>query len=377
MRGAVVIGSVALHAGFRLCAMIMSLGLVLGASTAFAQSRKALVIGNEAYENIQTAAKARADARAVAAALGALELQPVIQHFDLDRAAMARAIEVFTGSIGTNDLVVFYFVGNGVAINSRNLLLPVDAPAARAGEESSVVEAAFPLGDIIATLQRRGARVMAIIDAARDNPFDRPGIRPLEVGRGLAAMPLPPALTYTLFSAAPNEEARTRIDARDASPTSVFARALIPLLADKDLSIADLGANVQRRVAMLTQARGLRQVPTVYERGLGADYLSGRSAPQYPDTVRAKVRSDGSKRFKFAEAVGIENELPRKEECEIIGRRFNDQLRVEGGENVRFWVRISPGDIGYCQRMQGQWYVEVFDRSMQDGFVLDLKQGRR
>jgi hypothetical protein len=95
--------------------------------------------------------------------------------------------------------------------------------------------------------------------------------------------------------------------------------------------------------------------------------------PGNPDTLKVRKRSDGSTRFRLSEIVNIERELPPKEHCERLGQRFRDQLRREGGENVRFWVRMRQGTIGYCQHIQNRWYVEDFDRYNQDALVLDFE----
>jgi hypothetical protein len=94
---------------------------------------------------------------------------------------------------------------------------------------------------------------------------------------------------------------------------------------------------------------------------------------KHKDTLKIRTRFDGGTRFRLSEIGNFERELPPKEDCERLGQRFKDQLRQEGGENVRFWVRMREGSIGYCQYAQSRWYVEYFDRHIQDALVLDLR----
>jgi hypothetical protein len=343
------------------------------ASMAYAQKRTALVIGNEQYESISSAPKAELDSRAVAEALSTIGLHPVIQHSNLKRVEMSRAIEYFASSIEPNDGVVFYFSGNGVAINSQNFLLPVDVPAARAGEESGVVETGISLGTIIAKFQGRGANVLSIIDASRDNPFDRPNVQPPDSGTGLARVSDVPALSFLLLSASPKESARYRTDKQDANPNSVFGRELLAFLSEPDISISELAINVQSKVRELAQQHGFHQVPIFYDGGIGRTfYLSGRSIPKYPDSLRVRSKPDGSKRFKLSEVADLEGQLPTKEDCAKLGQRFDEELRREGGDSVRFWVRMGRGDIGYCQHAQNRWFVEYYDRNFQDALVIDF-----
>jgi hypothetical protein len=347
------------------------------ASVTYSQNRKALVIGNERYESVASVPKAEADARGVAESLELHGFHPVTLLIDLKQPAMSRAIEEFISSIGTNDLAVFYFAGNGVAINAQNFLLPVDVPAARAKEESRVLEVTIALNSVIARIQGRGAKLVSFIDASRDNPFDLPGVRPLDIGTGLARMSQLPAMTSALFAASPGEKAYSRVDSKDTTPYSIFGRAVLAQLSETDVSMGEFAANVQSRVRELAQHYALRQTPIFYSNGIGDSvYLSGRlpSPRVYLDNVKLRSKPDGSKRFRLSEIAAMENELPGKDECATLGQQFGDQLRREGGESARFWVSIRRGDIGYCQRVDNRWYVEYFDRDIQDALVLEFKK---
>jgi hypothetical protein len=343
------------------------------ATDCHAQKRMALVIGNERYESISSVPRAKKDARDVAAALGALGFLPVTVHFDLPRSATTTALEVFASQIGPDDTVVFYFSGNGVALNSQNLVLAVDAPAARAREESRIADAGLSVADILATFQRQGAKVLAIIDASRSNPFDRPGGRPLELPTGLIRMDGIPPAAYVIFSAGPGEKSRIRTDPKDLSSNSIFARVLLSRIAEANLSIGALALALQSGVRELSATSNAKQTPVLFDNGIGGLYLSGKKIVKYPDKLRLKVKPDGGKRYKLSEIVPMEDELPGKEECEALGQKYADQLRREVGDSVRFWIRIKRADIGYCRLSQNQWYVDYFDRNIQDALVLDLK----
>jgi hypothetical protein len=337
-----------------------------------AQKRMALVIGNERYENISSVPRAKADARAVAGALNGLGFLPVTVLYDLGRSATTTALDAFASQIGPGDTVLLYFSGNGVALNSQNLLLAVDAPAARAGEEKRVAEAGLPLVDILIAIQKSEAKVLAIIDASRTNPFDRPGGRPLQLPTGLTRVDGIPTSTYVILSASQGEKSRIRIDPKDQSSNSIFARVLLSKISEASLSVGALALAVQNGVRDLSATFNAKQTPVLFDNGIGGLYLSGKVV-KYPDNLKLKVKADGGKRYKWSEVVPMEDELPGKDDCDALGQKYAVQLRHEVADSLRFWVRIKRADIGYCRLTQDRWYVDSFDRHIQDALVLDLK----
>ncbi len=179
------------------CRYCLSLGLCLLALGGLAQGngarglnrdgggkRIALVIGNDAYQKVDTLKNARNDARLMAATLQKAGFE-VTQVNDLGRDGMWHSIDIFKGRINKGDEVVFYFAGHGLQINSNQLLLPVDISAVN---DAQVQRDAVSLVDIQDAL--KDARfALLVIDACRDNPFPRTGSR--SIG-GLTRGLLPP-----------------------------------------------------------------------------------------------------------------------------------------------------------------------------------------
>src|SRR6266508_2754215 len=147
------------------------LALLLAASPAEAAKRLALVIGNNAYENVPQLQKALNDADAIAQELSKLGFE-VVKAEDVGRRAMSRALVELEGKIGPGDTALVYFAGHGFAIDGTNYLLPVDVPIAGPGEEGLVRDASFAASGLSDRLQQKGAAtVILILDACRDNPF--------------------------------------------------------------------------------------------------------------------------------------------------------------------------------------------------------------
>ena len=187
------------------------------------QRRLALIIGNDAYENVTPLAKAVNDAEAVTARLAEIGFT-VTKASDIGRRAMSRAVLEFEKTIKPGDLVLFYYAGHGFAVSGQNFLLPVDIPAAGPGEESLVRDEAFLADDLTERFQRAGAKtIVLVLDACRDNPFEQPGKRSLGGQSGLARME-PSEGVFVLFSAGIGQAAlesgwgRGEIKRPDGSP---------------------------------------------------------------------------------------------------------------------------------------------------------------
>ena len=209
------------------CAIITcAIGLLVTASPADAAKRVALVIGNNAYENVPKLQKAVNDAHAMAGELAKLGFD-VVEADDVGRRAMSRALVEIEAKLGSGDTALIYFAGHGFAVDGTNYLLPVDVPVAGPGEEGLVRDASFAASGLSDRLQEKGAAtVILILDACRDNPFGNGGKRDVGITRGLSRMD-PAEGMFVLFSAGAGQSALDRLSDADANPNSVFTRTLL------------------------------------------------------------------------------------------------------------------------------------------------------
>jgi hypothetical protein len=200
---------------FWLCLALFA-GIVTYSSAQQAPGRIALVIGNAAYPSTSPPLSTTiADARAITQELRRTGFDVDLKT-DLGRADMRSAIDAFASRIGTGTDVLFYFGGYGVEVSGRNYLIPINGDP---WTERDVVRDSISVDDLLAEMQRKGARVkILILDAARSNPYER-RFRPS--AKGLAAVDLP-ANTLALFSALPGQLVEDR-----AGANSVFAKELI------------------------------------------------------------------------------------------------------------------------------------------------------
>ena len=143
------------------------------ATSAFAENRLALVIGNDDYQHIDKLQKAKADAKAYAAVLREKGFS-VQEGYDLSILDMSGAVADFVARIHPGDTAVFVYSGHGWSDGARNYLVGIDVPG-RANQER-LTRLSLPLRNgldgVLDDLQRKNAGLkVAIIDACRDDPF--------------------------------------------------------------------------------------------------------------------------------------------------------------------------------------------------------------
>lgn len=215
-------------------------------TTAWADRRIALVVGNSDYKKAPLV-NPRNDATDVAALLrDELGFETQL-HLDLDQRGLAQAIRQFGEDARDADVRLFYYAGHGVSVDGVNYLIPVGA------ELSSSDDVKFEALDSARVLERMeagsgGANVM-ILDACRDNPLPR---ATRSMSSGLAPMPAP-AGSLILYATAPGEVA---LDGTGRNGT--FTKHLLGSLGAPGVHLGDVAIDV--RVAVMQETDN-RQVP--------------------------------------------------------------------------------------------------------------------
>jgi Caspase domain len=246
---------------------------LISASPAHAGKRVALVIGNNAYENVPALQKAVNDSEAISQELAKLGFD-VVSAENVGRRAMSRALVELESKIESGDTALIYFAGHGFAVDGTNYLLPVDVPAAGPGEEGLVRDASFAANGLSDRLQEKGAAtVILILDACRDNPFALKGKRSIGLTRGLARMD-PAEGMFVLFSAGQGQSALDRLSDTDENPNSVFTRTLLKELEEPGRSMVQIAKRTQSEVKELAAKVDHVQVPAYYDQIVGDLYLA-------------------------------------------------------------------------------------------------------
>jgi uncharacterized caspase-like protein len=155
----------------------------------YSEKRIALIIGNADYVHGNTLINPVNDAKAFSAALKELGFT-VFTFLNADQKTMKRAIDEFGVMLKDYSVALFYFAGHGSQVKGINYLIPVDASLRI---EQDVDYDCIDVGRLLGKMEAAETSTnIVILDACRDNPFERSwsgrsGVK----GSGLAFMNAP------------------------------------------------------------------------------------------------------------------------------------------------------------------------------------------
>ena len=237
------------HALFNL---VVPAALLLGAHSASAESRLALVIGQSAYKSVTPLPNPINDARAVGQMLTDSGFD-VSTASDLSQSQIRDALSEFAGKVaskGGDSIALVYYAGHGVQIDGENFLLPVDIDPKR---ESDIPIQAVRLNDVLNTLTSAPSKMrILMLDACRNNPF--PEISK-SAGGGLAIIDakIGAPNTFLSFSTSPGAVAE---DGRGNN--SPYTTALLAAVKEANIPIEE---TFKRTRVAVNKATDGRQTP--------------------------------------------------------------------------------------------------------------------
>ncbi|GAB1717238.1 MAG: hypothetical protein NTAFB05_22800 [Nitrobacter sp.] len=270
-------------------------GFLLAAVTALicqpasAETRVALVIGNSEYRNVPRLANPDNDAAAFARTMEQAGFDVVEARHDLTGAEMRRALRDFGDKARNADMAVIYYAGHGIEVEGTNYLIPIDAALQR---DTDVYDEAISLDRVLVAVESAKQLRLVILDACRDNPFDKTmkRVSMRSIGRGLAKVE--PTSPNTLIAYA----AKAGSTAADGdSKHSPFTAALVRHIATPGLDVRKAFGFVRDDVLKVTNNR---QEPYVYGSLGGEDVplVPAKVVPAVPAApvadARAEVRRD-------------------------------------------------------------------------------------
>jgi uncharacterized caspase-like protein len=144
------------------------IALVVGIDSAHAEKRVALVIGNGAYKNVPKLENPAADADAMAMLLKSVGFD-VVEGIDLRRDTMTVRLVDFSKRAKDADIAVFYYAGQGIAVEGTNYALPVDADIKSLADIK--LGAAINIDDALDQTMSEAKVKLVFIDASRTNPY--------------------------------------------------------------------------------------------------------------------------------------------------------------------------------------------------------------
>ena len=238
--------------------------------------RVALVIGNNAYEQVGKLEKAVNDAQSVGRALQNIGYATTVLT-NANRRQMNNAINAFVDDVSGGGQGVLFFAGHGVQINNQNYLLPVDIESPK--READVADQAISLQGVQDKLADAKVRLaLLVIDACRDNPLPKKAGRSLGGTRGLTQANSAEG-QMVVFSAGAGQQALDKLSEDDRNPNGVFTRELLPWLTKSGVSIRDAILEVRRKVHEEAKGVNHEQLPAVYDQVLGSFYFLPANTP--------------------------------------------------------------------------------------------------
>ncbi len=217
--------------------------LWLTVSSAVAEQRIALVIGNSSYANSRLANPVN-DARLISRALRQHGFE-VIERLDAGERDMGRAVKAFGERLeaaGSDAVGLFYYAGHGVQVGGINYLIPVDADIE---DEEDVPIEAVSADHILGIIEAAGNRLnLMFLDACRNNPFLRTS---RNARHGLAMMNAPAGI-FIGYATAPGDVAK------DGSGTnSPFTTAMAATMGQPGEPIESMFKRVRLSVIAATE----------------------------------------------------------------------------------------------------------------------------
>lgn len=237
----------------------------LGAGSASAEKRVALVMGNSAYEKVARLGNPSSDAALVADTLKAAGFDLVELRLDLKVADMRRALRDFIEQSRDADVAVVYYAGHGIEVDGVNYLVPTDAVLER---DTDIYDEALSLERVLVAIEPARKLRLVVLDACRDSPFSKAMKRTLAtraIGRGLAKVE--PTNPNTLIAFA-SKAGSTALDGDGKN--SPFTSAIVHHVTRPGLDLRKAFGYVRDEVLKSTANR---QEPYLYG-SLGGDDLS-------------------------------------------------------------------------------------------------------
>lgn len=225
--------------------------------------RIALIIGNSNYKDGNKLANPVNDATDIANKLEKLGFD-VIKVLDQTKQGMETVMMQFGRKAANYDVALFYYAGHGVRYEGVNYLVPVNADLP---DETSIKYNCTNANIVLDYMEKAKCKMkIVILDACRNNPFERSWHRGLD-GGGLSFMSAP-AGTFIAFSTAPGDVAADGIAGQRNSP---YTSALLEMLDKPNVSLTDFFQEVLEKVARKTNNK---QTPWTSNSFIGKFYFN-------------------------------------------------------------------------------------------------------
>lgn len=202
---------------------------------AFAENRRALVVGNDNYKAFTPLKNAGNDARAISQELERLGFTVVLAE-NAGAAELETTLKSWTSTLKDADVALFFYAGHGLQVEGTNYLVPVDFE----GDEIDAKHECLNADIVRERMEKSGSDTnILVLDACRNNPFSvtRGGTRGLVFMEGGVG-------TLIAFATSPGGVANDNPDGNNG----LFTKHLLANLSTPGLDALQVFQNVGRGV---------------------------------------------------------------------------------------------------------------------------------
>jgi len=208
------------------------------------RSLSALVIGNADYVTVGKLKNPANDAEDISECLERCGFD-VTTLIDATHKEMDKALREFKAALADQDVALFFFAGHGFQIDGENYLAASDTVA---DDELDAKHSSLALDRVIEKMEKAGtATNIIILDACRDNPFERGWKR--GAARGLAPVYAPRG-TIIAYATSPGQYAS---DGKGRN--GAYTAALLQHIDAQDCSIEAMFKRVRNTLSAITGAK--------------------------------------------------------------------------------------------------------------------------
>jgi len=228
--------------------LMIPAAVLLGAHSASAESRLALVIGQSAYRSVPALPNPANDAKAVTQLLTDSGFE-VSTASDLSQGQMREVVSDFAGKVaakGADTVALVFYAGHGLQIDGENFLVPIDIDPKR---EADIPIQAVRLNDILNTLTSVPSKMrILMLDACRNNPF--PDLKTAGSGLAIVDAKVGAPGTFLSFSTSPGAVAED-----GSGSNSPYTNALLAAGKEQNIPIEETFKRVRLAVNKVTEGR--------------------------------------------------------------------------------------------------------------------------
>jgi len=184
-----------------------------------------------------------------------------MKFLNCNEITMKKAIEEFGIKLKDYNIALFFYAGHGVQVSGNNYLVPVDA---KLENENEVEYECVRADRVLSKMENAGSTTnIVILDACRDNPFERSWRRGLK-GSGLAFMNAPSG-SLIAYATSPGN---TAFDG--SGRNGLYTSALLNFINTPNIKIEEVFKKVRKTI--IEESKG-KQTPWESTSLIGDLYL--------------------------------------------------------------------------------------------------------